>query len=236
MENVCWSSYHMWRYSSIMDNLMLVHKSRGQDYAADFLTILWEVWNSRNRFIFSSPDRSYNRLAQRAIAFIRDFREAKLSPRTSPNLQAEKWVPLPWDTWKLNFDAGHLGEWGRGLGFIVRDSLGDVVLARSNQSTEFQDPDVTEVEAYLFGIQQALSAAYSSLVMEGGALSVISKIRNKTKPSSSYAFSFQKSLKLVLIALMLLGVAANGVGIGWHMMPLTSNRISPAPGSGLRRS
>ena len=46
------------RYSSIMDSLLLVHESRGQDDAADFLAILWEAWNSRNRFIFATPDRS----------------------------------------------------------------------------------------------------------------------------------------------------------------------------------
>jgi len=97
-------------YPSILDGLLQVHESQGPDDAADFLAVIWEIWNSCNHFIFSSPYRSYDRLAQRAIAFIRGFREAKLPPRPFPPLQAVKWAPSPSSLWKLNFDAGRLGE------------------------------------------------------------------------------------------------------------------------------
>ena len=78
------------------------------------------------------------------------------SPHPFPALQTAKWAPPPLGLLKLNFDAGRLAEWGRGLGFVVRDSVSHVVLAGSNQSAGFYGPEVAEAEACLFGIQQAL--------------------------------------------------------------------------------
>ncbi|KAJ8438336.1 hypothetical protein Cgig2_013384 [Carnegiea gigantea] len=97
--------------------------------------------------------------------------------------QLGKWVPPPSGIRKLDFDAGCLGDWGRGLGFVVRDSLGDVVLAGTHQFVGFLGPDIAEVEARLFGLHQALLAGFSSLVIEGDSFSVISKLRNKFEPS-----------------------------------------------------
>ncbi|KAJ8445891.1 hypothetical protein Cgig2_000203 [Carnegiea gigantea] len=65
-----------------------------------------------------------------AIAFITGDRVAKLTPPSS-NLQESLWRPPDSGLWKLKFDAEKLQEWGRGVGFVVMDSLGDIVLASS---------------------------------------------------------------------------------------------------------
>ncbi|KAJ8425580.1 hypothetical protein Cgig2_003018 [Carnegiea gigantea] len=120
----------------------------------------------------------------------------------------------------------------RGLGVIVRDSLGDVVLAGSNQSTSFHDPEVAEAEACLFGIQQALSAGCSSLVVEGDSLLVISKLQNKAEPSSVLGFFISEILK----------TSVSGSFVAWSCIKRGGNRvaheaahpnrISPVPGLG----
>jgi len=79
---------------------------------------------------------------------------------------------------KLNFDVGKLGDWGRGSGFVLWDSLGDVVMVGTHQMAGFHGPDIVEVEACLFSLHHALSAGYFNLVIEGDLLSVISKLRN----------------------------------------------------------
>ncbi|KAJ8423576.1 hypothetical protein Cgig2_002905 [Carnegiea gigantea] len=90
---------------------------------------------------------------------------------------------------ELNFNACCLVEWGCSLGFVVRDSLGDVLLAGCLE--------VTEAEAYLFGIQQALLAGFSSLVIEGDSLLAISKLRKKTEPCSILGFFISEILKII---------------------------------------
>ncbi|KAJ8432161.1 LOW QUALITY PROTEIN: hypothetical protein Cgig2_006863 [Carnegiea gigantea] len=137
------------------------------------------IWNSRNCFIFGSPDRSSDRLASRAIAFIKGYHVAKLTPPSS-NFQESLWRPPDSGLRKRNFDAGKLQEWGSGLGFVVRDSLGDIVLAGSKQEIGFHGVEVAEAEACLFGLKEALQVGLSSIIIKGDSLSVITKLRNKS--------------------------------------------------------
>ncbi|KAJ8422352.1 hypothetical protein Cgig2_014893 [Carnegiea gigantea] len=113
---------------------------------------LWTLNIPPRTKIFGSRDLAFEHLAHRVIAFVHDFREARLAPRPPSDTQVGKWVPPPSGIWKLNFDAGRLGEWGRGLGFVVRNSLGDVVLAGTHQSVGFLGPDIAEAKACLFAL------------------------------------------------------------------------------------
>jgi len=54
--------------------------------------------------------------------------------------------------WKLNFDAGRLGKWGRDFGFVVRNLFGDVVLVGTHQSVGFLGPNIVEAKACLFAL------------------------------------------------------------------------------------
>jgi len=58
----------------------------------------------------------------------------------------------------------------------VWDSLGDIFLERSKQVDGFHGVDVVEIEACLFGLQHTLQAVFSSIIVEGDSLSVISKL------------------------------------------------------------
>ncbi|KAJ8437744.1 hypothetical protein Cgig2_009459 [Carnegiea gigantea] len=93
-------------FPSSLDSLMFVHDTRGPDEAGDYIAVLWEVWNSRNWFIFNSPDLAPKQLARRAITLVHDFREARLAPCPPSDTQVGKCVPPPSSIWKLNFDAG----------------------------------------------------------------------------------------------------------------------------------
>ena len=106
--------------------------------------MLYGKFGTRNGFIFSIPDRSPENLAQRAISFIHGHREVKLPHSPQPCNQLGKWTPPNSGLWKLNFDAGKLGDWGWGLGFVIRDSFADVVIAGSHQSVGFPGPEVAK--------------------------------------------------------------------------------------------
>ena len=47
------------------------------DRLAEFVAVMWECWNSRNRFIFGEQDGGRGGLAQRAINFVHNFRAMK---------------------------------------------------------------------------------------------------------------------------------------------------------------
>ncbi|KAJ8431053.1 hypothetical protein Cgig2_005402 [Carnegiea gigantea] len=146
------------KFPSISECLHFVMDCLDSNAAGEFLSVLWEIWNSRNRFIFSTPDRSPEGLALRAISFIRSYREARLDTSPITKSSPENWCLPEFGRWKLNFDAGKLGEWGRGLGFIVCDSLRDIVVAGTKQIMGFHAVDLAEAEACLFEIKQAIKA------------------------------------------------------------------------------
>ncbi|KAJ8434274.1 LOW QUALITY PROTEIN: hypothetical protein Cgig2_009249 [Carnegiea gigantea] len=110
---------------------------------------------------------------------------ARLDTIPSTRAIPENWCPPETERWKLNFDAGKLAEWGRGLGFIVRDSLGDIVMVGTKQIMGLHRVDLAEAEACLFGIKHPIEAGYSNLVIKGDSLSVITKLRNKSNLQSS---------------------------------------------------
>ena len=98
----------------------------------------------------------------------------------------------------INFDAGKIGDWGRGFGFVVWDSLGDLMMAGSQQLAGFDGFEIADAEACLFGLHHTLSSAgYSSLVIEGNLLSVISKLRNKAHLNSLLGFYISELLSLI---------------------------------------
>ena len=47
------------------------------DRLAKFVAVMWECWNSRNRFMFGRKDGWRGGLAQRAIRFVHNFRAMK---------------------------------------------------------------------------------------------------------------------------------------------------------------
>ena len=76
----------------------------------EFLGVLLQTWILRNIFIFSSPNHSLSRLANRAIEYIRGYRVAKLETAHHTHAQQVKWNPPDQGYFKLNFDAGRVGN------------------------------------------------------------------------------------------------------------------------------
>ncbi|KAJ8450125.1 hypothetical protein Cgig2_033319 [Carnegiea gigantea] len=62
------------------------------------------------------------------------------------------------------FDGGKVGESGSGRGFVIRDSLGDVVLAGTEQGHCFTEPVLEEALACLLGLRRAMAAGIDNVV------------------------------------------------------------------------
>jgi len=82
------------------------------DHLSIFTAILWEIWNSRNRFLFGFPDKSLSTLSQRAISFVHNFRAAQDRDHVLGPPMPSSWTPPLDGFYKLNFDGGRLGEIG----------------------------------------------------------------------------------------------------------------------------
>ncbi|KAJ8422910.1 hypothetical protein Cgig2_005749 [Carnegiea gigantea] len=84
--------------------------------------------------------------------------------------------PPPIGILKLNFDGGKVGEDSWGGGFLIRSFDGDVVMANTQQGTNFAGPTIEETRAYLSGLQSAHDQGFLSLVVEGDCVPLIQKL------------------------------------------------------------
>ncbi|KAJ8433385.1 hypothetical protein Cgig2_019175 [Carnegiea gigantea] len=120
------------------------------DKLGEFVAVLWECWNSRNQFLLGNrrPDLTYTR--ERARAFVHGYREVRLEPAVMrEEVAGGGWRPPQSGVLKLNIDAGNLGEGRYGWGFVLRDHMGDIVLARCAQGKSFVQAELEEARACL---------------------------------------------------------------------------------------
>ena len=159
------------------------------DRVAEFVAVMWECWNSRNRFIFGQQDCWRGGLAQRAINFVHEFRAMKEQGQRCSMLEDQSiWEPPSEGLLKVNFDAGMFPGAGGGWGFTICDKDGDIVLAGVSQKMGYNGAELEEAGACLFALKQALAHGFRNLVIEGDCLALISKLRRQVRPNNMLGF------------------------------------------------
>ncbi|CAI9783491.1 unnamed protein product [Fraxinus pennsylvanica] len=97
-----------------------------------------------------------------------------------------KWKAPPADFLKLNVDGAtfhHLHK--AGVGVVLRDQTGTVLMAASKGEREVADPEMIEFPAVLQGLQLVMSMGISRLVIESDCLFVVSQLNDEESISLS---------------------------------------------------
>ena len=130
-------------------------QSLNQQQIGEFVAIMWEVWNERNRVIFGQRAVGMKRgLAAKVVQFVRNYNEFNGHSQQTLATQDPLWKPPDTDTYKLNFDAGMVGVDCRGWGFV-------------NHSVGFSTPELEEARACHFAMCTTMAYVYRKLVVEG---------------------------------------------------------------------
>lgn len=94
-------------------------------------------------------------------------------------LKFQSWPP-PHSGWvKVNFDAHVGGGCHRGLGVVIRDDNGKLLLAGVRRVIANWDVEMTEAAAARFGVELAARFGHQLVQPEGDALSVVRAIENR---------------------------------------------------------
>ncbi|KAL5803467.1 hypothetical protein ACOSQ3_031926 [Xanthoceras sorbifolium] len=121
----------------------------------------------RNLFVHDSVCLSTDNVWSKAVAYVQDFDVAyaqKAPPSVSSGSGLQCWVPPPPDVFKLNVDAAFDKLNGKiGLGMVVRNAGGDVVLAAALSFKGGTSVVVGEAQAVLEGILLAGNRGHASL-------------------------------------------------------------------------
>ena len=116
-----------------------------------------------------------SKLEQRARDFMEEFRQAQvqlsLPPPTTRNQQ--RWSPPIRSLFKLNFDVAVFNDINAsGVGAIIRNDLGEVMVSLSAKGPQVVDSEEAEVLA----CRKALDSGFTELVIEGDNASVMKNI------------------------------------------------------------
>ena len=84
----------------------------------------------------------------------------------------------------MNFDANVANGANRGLGIIICDHLGKIVVADVRRVKARWSVEVSEVVAALFGLEVARRFGFGKVQLEGDAICVVSSIYNGLEGSS----------------------------------------------------
>ena len=165
----------------------------------DFVAVAWEIWNERNRFLFGQSTggrRCYS--ADRAIQFVQQYRQVQVQESKELAPRQSWWTPPGSGTFKLNFDAGRVGENMHGWGFVIRNHVGDVMLLGVRQNMGFSSPEEEEARACHFALGIALAYGYRRLIVEGDCLALIGKLQSGLIPNNSLGFFISDILSLAV--------------------------------------
>ncbi|XP_048491639.1 uncharacterized protein LOC104900847 [Beta vulgaris subsp. vulgaris] len=176
-------------------NLQVCIDKLGMDKTCQLAMGWWFVWFARNKIIFSEEAFSVRQLSCLIVKFANEWNLCKISQDnmvpSKINLsnqvlisgsRSKSWVPPPQGFFKINFDGSKYQDGRAAFGFVIRNYLGDAILAGCNSVPA----DYSIVQAEAAGLREAITAArflnLENILIEGDNLSVINSLLKIWKP------------------------------------------------------
>lgn len=118
-------------------------------------------------------------------------------PCVDPLLRFQAWRP-PLVNWvKVNVDAFVPSHPHRGLGFVLRDSDGKILVAGVRCAVATWSSDISEAAAVLFCVEVAVRLGYRSVHLEGDSINVIRTIESSVSGCSPIHLLYDRISSLV---------------------------------------
>jgi hypothetical protein len=158
-----------------LDNLI----SLGNDKQlfSHILLICWQIWDSRNNWIFKQVTPHPSKVIHVAYSIGCDFWNVNHHSQSHKfhDTSPIKWKPLDSSYTKLNFD-GSVSRPSAAIGFIIRDNVGNPLIVGAKKSYSLNVP-VTEALALREGLSTALQKGFMKIQVEGDSKLVIDCVR-----------------------------------------------------------
>ncbi|XP_021748573.1 uncharacterized protein LOC110714373 [Chenopodium quinoa] len=157
--------------------------------AASIITLCWAIWGARNSWIMEGVAPVPEDVVSYAKKTSSEVGDALIKKNTKAAGMAlpASWSPPSPSYYKVNVDAGFIDGLGSGLGVVVRDENGGVLVCGAAQSQDRWDTATAEAKAVMFGLQLAKDAGMDKLVVEGDCLQVIQALKNRSAGASSFS-------------------------------------------------
>ncbi|KAL8473164.1 hypothetical protein ACS0TY_030118 [Phlomoides rotata] len=146
-----------------------------------FAMLAWNLWKARNRRYFDRVVQIPDQIVSWAIDAAAEIQPTrrKRNGVGAPGSLLGKWSPPPHGKLKLNSDAGVFSDGSVGLGFIVRNSSGKMILAGTRRCLVTVDNStMIEALALRFGVSTALNHGLYIDQLESDSNNLVRAITN----------------------------------------------------------
>lgn len=193
----CEASRDMWLVSphqalintaprSSFDTFFLwLHSHSLKDEMALICSALWAYWFCRNRFVMESKNFDLLQLTNamnRTVTEYQAYAKKVFNIPVPKMLSYQSWQPPERGWCKINFDAYIGSDGSRGLGVVLRNDQGCVVLTSTRKVRANWDVETIEAIAALYALDVAKRMNFSMIHLEGDALKVITAISHQFTP------------------------------------------------------
>lgn len=150
------------------------------------MMLIWQAWNMRNMWTFEKKRMDPLRACNKSMSLLGEFEaalERDQTPVVAHETGTEVWQPPRVSLYKLNTDAA-VREDRIGLGMVVRDCVGDVMMAAGMSITTDSSALRAEAEAVRFGMRYTFDAGLRHLEVETDCSPLAQLLKKQKKERS----------------------------------------------------
>ena len=181
----------------VFDAVELMLSYDGGSLTRLFCLFLWTLWYARNSVVFHQPTKQVGFLLAEAKGYLAAYDAVHSPSQLIPLAGPSSWCKPFVGCLKLNTDASLKPDGGRvGLGFILRNHEGSVLLAGHDFRASCLDVRSAEAWAILVGLRAVLEKNFLPVVVESDALSVVLSLKSGDKLRSDIGIIFDEIFSL----------------------------------------
>ena len=186
-----WFSVKLWNHSCLKQATSFIDLI-GCVFAENrdptlFSMVAWAIWYRRNNIRIGKPAAPLNELLTQAQDRLREFKLYNSSTITPAGRPPTSWQAPDSNTYKVNFDGALFAvDNSAGLGVVIRNSEGQVMLSLSEKTTLPFIAIEVEAMAARRALKLALETGFQQITLEGDSQTLILALKNNTHFVSSY--------------------------------------------------
>ncbi|XP_042983291.1 uncharacterized protein LOC122312694 [Carya illinoinensis] len=174
----------MKEHDIFLDVVLRLQQNKRHDMLDLFFIICWTCWYRRNMKMFENKAMSIDAILGNALAMQKSYKELKNKPISIIRNQY-KWELPPPGVFKLNVDGAFSSSGSvAGIGAIVRDSKGEVIMSAAKKECSAMIVVEVEALAIIRGLQFCIHLGISNLVIESDSQLVVTEF-NQQGPSKA---------------------------------------------------
>lgn len=170
-----------------LEKLVKIYTSK--EWWSEFWSLVWQVWLRRNKWCFNSHLAPFDLVVAKASGAVGEYEKANASSGSVLRggvVGITTWTCPPTGKYKANSDAAVFSDGVIGLGGVVRDAEGDVMLAVTEPVSMAVEVDVAEALALRLLVRVAGEAGLRALILEVDSLKLYTALRQRCKEASPF--------------------------------------------------